>query len=173
MTGEEKALAAASRVKLMAFDVDGVLTDGVVYYSAGGEAMKSFSLRDGYGLELLGRADIAVALITREDSPIVAARAAKLKLKTVCMGVKDKAAELRRLAVEKLISAEEIGYMGDDLFDIDALKYAGFSAAPNDAQSEVIEVVDYVCRRGGGQGAVREVADLIMKSKHRTPCEGV
>lgn len=169
MTAEEKARTAASKIKLMAFDVDGVLTDGRVYYSAEGEAMKAFSLRDGYGLELLREAGIEVAIITREDSPIVAARAAKLGLKTVCMGVQDKAAQLQRLAGERGLSAEEVGYMGDDLFDVGALRLAGFSAAPNDAQPEVIEVSDYVCRRNGGQRAVREVADFIIRSKEAAP----
>lgn len=157
--------SAAARVKLLALDVDGVLTDGCVYVGPGGEVMKRFSVRDGHGIALLRQMGVEVALVTREDSPIVTARASKLSIGTTLLAVDDKRAALTDLALQHRLGPEEIGFMGDDLFDLDVMSWAGFSACPADAEPSVVEAAGLVCRRPGGSGAVREVAAFIIAAR--------
>ena len=156
---------AAARVKLLALDVDGVLTDGRVYVGAEGEVMKAFSMRDGHGIHMLMSAGVDVVLITREDSAIVKARAAKLGITSVHLGVLNKQEALARVAEERGLSAAEVGFVGDDIFDLEAMSWAGFSACPEDAEPEVVGAAGLVCRRPGGGGAVREVAAFIIAAR--------
>lgn len=162
-TAARTSLARALKcVRLFATDVDGVLTDGGMYYSESGDELKKFNTRDGMGIKLLQRAGLITALITMEETKLVMRRAEKLAIPEVHQGARDKLAVLRALAARHGLTLEEMAYIGDDVNDLEALKSVGFSAAPADAMPSVLEVVDYVCRKSGGEGAVREVADLIL-----------
>ncbi|RMH37680.1 MAG: HAD family hydrolase [Nitrospirae bacterium] len=151
---------------MFATDVDGVLTDGGMYYGESGEELKKFHTRDGMGIKLLQEEGIITAIITMENTKLVARRAEKLGIAEVHQGVTDKLAVLRGLATRYRITLQEIAYMGDDVNDLDALQAVGFSGAPADCVEAVRRVVHYVCRKGGGAGAVREVAELILEARH-------
>ena len=161
----EELQERARRVRLVLSDCDGVLTDGTVYVTEHGEAMKRFSLRDGMGVELLRLAGIETAVVTRERSPIVARRAEKLGL-AVFDGVKDKAAELPRLVTATGCERNALAYIGDDVNDlgiIDQVGKLGLTAAPFDAATPVARAVHHLCRAGDGEGAFREFADWILR----------
>jgi len=160
--------ARASRIRLLVSDVDGVLTDASVYYSARGEELKRFSMRDGMGVERLRDAGIETALLTREVSEIVEARARKLGIARVCMGERDKREALPRLVRELGLSAQQVAYIGDDINDFEALVWAseaGLSACPADALPKVLSVVHYVTSAKGGHGAFRELCELILDNQ--------
>lgn len=152
------------KIKLLAMDVDGTLTDGQIYMSAAGELMKSFNVKDGYAIaNQLPKAGIIPVIITGRASEIVRSRAAELKITEVHQGISDKLAKLKEIAAMYDASPEEIAYIGDDLNDLDCIRYCGMTACPADAIVEVIAAVDYVCRHDGGRGAVREFVDWVMK----------
>lgn len=152
------------KIRLLAVDVDGTLTDGAMYFGADGEVMKRFDTRDGHGMVHLMRSGIEVAFITSENSPIVSARARKLGVRRVYLGCKDKLPQLRSLCGEMGLTLEQVAYVGDDINDTDCLREAGFSACPCDAVDGISELTDYTCRRGGGRGAVREVCNMILSA---------
>lgn len=156
------------RIKMLAMDVDGTLTDGRVFYSKNGEELKAFSIIDGMGIQIFQDYGYLTAIITSETSQIVTARAMKLKINNVLLGSKDKRKDLIDLANELNISLEEIAFMGDDIIDIPALKIAGFSACPANAVKYVRDNVDYICSRSGGNGAVRELIDLILEMQGKS-----
>ena len=153
------------KIRLVATDVDGVLTDGGLYYSDSGEQIKKFNAWDGLGLVLLKQAGLMTAIITMEQTQLVAVRAAKLGISEIHQGVMDKLAVLNELSMKHGIQLEEMAYMGDDLTDVLALRAVGFSAAPANAREPVRKNVQYVCKAKGGEGAVREVADLILAAQ--------
>ena len=156
----------ASAIKLLLTDNDGVLTDTGVYYSSNGEELKRFSIRDGMGVErLLALAGVETGIITGEKSGSVIKRAEKLKIKELYLGVKDKEALFLKLLKLKRLKKENIAYIGDDINDINLLKRVGFSASPADGMKEIRDIVDYVCKNKGGNGAFRELAELIIKYK--------
>ena len=155
----------AARVVLMGFDVDGVLTDGTLYFSSQGDEIKAFSSLDGHGLKMLQRAGVEVAIISGRSSRALELRAQNLGVKELHMGVEDKRALLVQLAAQRGIELAQTGYMGDDVVDLPILRACGFSAAVADAHDEVLARVDYVATRGGGRGAVREVCDLIIRAQ--------
>jgi YrbI family 3-deoxy-D-manno-octulosonate 8-phosphate phosphatase len=155
---------ASLGLRLFAADVDGTLTDGGMYYTEAGEAMKRFDTRDAAGMARLGRRGLAVAIVTSEDSPIVLARARKLKIEHVYVGVADKERLMEELLAKLGLSWQQLAYVGDDLNDLAVIRRAGFSACPCDAAPEIARQVSYVCHRGGGRGAVREVCDLIERA---------
>jgi 3-deoxy-D-manno-octulosonate 8-phosphate phosphatase (KDO 8-P phosphatase) len=157
----------ASRVKLMIFDVDGVLTDGGLMFTAQGDTMKSFNSMDGHGLKLLGVAGIRTAIITGRRSEIVAARARELNVSHLYQGVADKIDAFTELMREANVTAEECGYMGDDWPDLGVLTRCGFAAAPANAHPEVIARAHWVSEARGGNGAAREVCDAILRAQHR------
>ncbi len=160
--------ARAASIRLVVSDVDGVLTDAGVYYSAEGEALKRFSMRDGMGVELLGRAGIRTALLTREQSPIVAARARKLQIDTLWSGELDKRQALPRLVQELSVPAQAVAYIGDDVNDLGALGWvaeAGLAVCPADAVPKVLAAVHFVTAARGGHGAFRELCDLILDNQ--------
>ena len=162
ITGE--ALERASRVRLLIADVDGVMTDGRLYYGDEGEVFKAFDVKDGLGIRLAQRAGIEVGVITGRRSRIVAERAGELDLQEVHQRIHDKAACLNEILDRRGIDAQSVGFIGDDLIDLPAMRIAGFSAAPPDAVPEVVTDVDYVTRRSGGRGCLREVIDLILQT---------
>ena len=146
-------------------DVDGVLTDAGMYYSESGDELKKFNTRDGMGIKLLQAAGFVTALITREKTAIVERRAQKLAVPEVHQGVDDKLTVLTRLAGEYGLTLEQVAYVGDDVNDLEALRAVGFSAAPADAIPIVLQAVHYVCAKKGGEGAVRELTDLLLVAR--------
>ena len=161
------ATERASRVKLMIFDVDGVLTDGGLMFTAQGDAMKSFNSMDGHGLKLLGAAGIETAIITGRRSDIVLARAKELKVSHLYQGIADKLEAFAELMREANVTAEQCGYMGDDWPDLGVMTRCGFAAAPANAHPEVIARAHWVSEARGGQGAAREVCDALLRAQHR------
>lgn len=155
-----------SRIKLLLTDNDGVLTDAGVYYSAKGEEFKRFSIRDGMGVERLRElVGVDVGIVTGEKSGSVQKRAEKLKIKELYLGVKDKEALLHKILKIKRLKKENVAFIGDDVNDYNILKAVGLSASPADGMKEIRDIVDYVCRNKGGNGAFRELAELIIKIK--------
>ena len=153
------------RVRLFATDVDGVLTDAGMYYSESGDELKKFNTHDGMGIKMLQRAGLITALVTMEHTKLVARRGEKLAIPEVHQGISDKLAVMRDMAGRHGLTLEQVAYMGDDVNDLEALRAVGFSAAPADAMPSVLRVVHYVCRKKGGEGAVREVVDLILAAQ--------
>ncbi|WP_394828229.1 KdsC family phosphatase [Pendulispora albinea] len=156
----------ASALRLVLTDVDGVLTDAGVYYSAEGEAMKRFNVRDGMGVELLRERGIITAFLTRERSPIVAHRAEKLRMHLYYMGIHDKRAHLPQIARDTGFSLSELAYIGDDVNDLgvlEAVAERGLTAAPNDAHPSVLPLAHHRCKANGGYGAFREFADWLLE----------
>lgn len=150
------------KIKLFAMDVDGVLTDGGMYYSKEGDLLKKFNTKDGMGIEFLRKNDIVPVIITKEDSKIVLKRAEKLKIKEVYVGVKDKLKIIKELSKKYKINFNNIAYIGDDINDLTVLERVGLSFAPNDAVEQVKKIVDYVTSKNGGEGAAREAIDFIL-----------
>ncbi|MCX8003495.1 MAG: HAD hydrolase family protein [Burkholderiaceae bacterium] len=159
--------ARAARVRLMVFDVDGVLTDGRLYFGPEGDTMKAFHARDGHGIKLLQAAGIEVALLTARTSPIVARRAQELGIARVLQGQADKWAGLQALCAGAGRAAQDCGYMGDDWPDLPVLTRVGFAAAVADAAPEVKAVAHWVSSRAGGGGAVRELAEFVLRAQGR------
>ncbi len=156
-----------SGIRIFATDVDGVLTDAGMYYSESGDEVKKFNTRDGMGIKLLQNAGLVTALITQEETKLVRRRGEKLAIPEVHQGVRDKLGRLRELCSKYDCSLEQIAYIGDDVNDVEALGAVGFSSAPADAMPAVLKVVRYVCKKKGGEGAVREVAEMILAAKGR------
>lgn len=155
-------------IRLLVLDVDGVLTDGSLYYSAQGEELKTFNVRDGLAIRLLIDAGTQVAILTGRSSGAVAVRARELGLREdlVIQGSRDKAADLTRLQRLCEVDLNQVAAVGDDLPDLPVLNRVGFSACPADAAPEVVAACHYVCRSEGGRGAVREVGELLLKGRH-------
>jgi 3-deoxy-D-manno-octulosonate 8-phosphate phosphatase (KDO 8-P phosphatase) len=160
------AAERARGVKLMIFDVDGVLTDGRLYLSDGGEEMKAFNTRDGQGIRLLLDCGIAVGLITARSSRAVERRARELGIELLRQGASDKASSFAELLTVQSVKASEAGYMGDDLADLPVLTRCGFAASVPTASEAVRTRVHYVARAAGGEGAAREVCEFILRAQH-------
>ncbi len=156
------------KIKILAMDVDGTLTNGKVFYSKNGEELKIFSIRDGMGIELLRKAGIEPMIITSESSEIVTARARKLKIEYILLGSRNKKKDLEDFVNQKGIELENIAYIGDDINDIQAMKISGVSACPKDSNEFVLEIVNYICNSDGGNGAVREFIELILKAQNKS-----
>ncbi|KDB08683.1 3-deoxy-D-manno-octulosonate 8-phosphate phosphatase, YrbI family [Burkholderia sp. lig30] len=167
MTAALTADERASRVKLMIFDVDGVLTDGGLLFTAAGDTMKSFNSLDGHGVKLLGEAGIATAIITGRRSEIVTARAKEMRIAHLFQGVENKRVTFDELLGTLGIAPDACGYMGDDWPDLPVMLRCGFATAPANAHPEVIARAHWVARSPGGQGAVREVCDTILRAQRR------
>ncbi|MDR5832804.1 HAD family hydrolase [Caballeronia sp. LZ034LL] len=161
------AAERASRLRLMVFDVDGVFTDGSLYFTAEGDTMKSFNSLDGHGVKMLQSVGVQTAIITGRQSGIVAARAKELGITHLYQGVADKTVALAELLEKTGILAGDCGYMGDDWPDLAVMRRCGFAAAPANAHPDVIQRVHWVAQSRGGHGAVREVCDAILRAQHR------
>jgi YrbI family 3-deoxy-D-manno-octulosonate 8-phosphate phosphatase len=155
-------------VRLVVLDVDGTLTDGGMYYSAEGDVLKRFYVQDGMGITLLQRAGIEIALLTSENSPIVTARAKKLKITHVILGCQAKKKALEELSQKLSIPLEQVAYMGDDVNDEASMQIAGVKVCPGDALPRIQAISDYVCKRPGGNGAVREFAEMLLKAQNKS-----
>ncbi len=166
MNLEKKILKKkCSQIKLVITDVDGVLTDGGMYYSKNGEILKKFNTRDGMGVELLRNNKIPVVIITGEKSQIVLNRAKKLLIKDVFIGIKKKELLLPKICKKYKIKKNNVVYIGDDINDLNIMQQVGFSASPKDGISIVKKKSNYVCKVKGGEGVLREVADMIISFK--------
>ncbi|CAM2182761.1 3-deoxy-D-manno-octulosonate 8-phosphate phosphatase KdsC [Paraburkholderia sacchari] len=159
------ANARAARVRLMIFDVDGVLTDGGLLFTGAGDTMKGFNSLDGHGAKLLREAGIDTAIITGRRSEIVALRAKELRITHLYQGVEDKRVAFEALLAETGITREQCGYMGDDWPDLGVMLQCGFGAAPANAHPDVLARAHWVTDKIGGHGAVREVTDLILRAQ--------
>lgn len=157
----------AAAVRLMVFDVDGVLTDGSLYYGENGEALKRFNVLDGHGLRLLTEGGLNVALVTGRSGPILSRRAAELGIADVIQGVRDKGAALTELAQRHAVPLDQTGFMGDDIIDLPALQRAGFAASVPDAPGYITQTAHWVASRAGGHGAARECCDLLLAAQGR------
>jgi 3-deoxy-D-manno-octulosonate 8-phosphate phosphatase (KDO 8-P phosphatase) len=161
----KKALGRARAVRLMIFDVDGVLTDGTLLYGASGEELKAFSAHDGHGLKMLAASGVACALLSGRRSAAVTRRAAELGIEHVFQGVEDKLAVFQQLIGQKRVTADQTGFMGDELVDLAVLGRCGFACAPHEAPEAVRTRVHYVAKADAGRGAVREVCELVMRAQ--------
>ena len=159
--------ARMAALRLAVFDVDGVMTDGRLFYGPDGETHKTFNVRDGYGLVSLARAGVHTAVITGRNSAAVAKRMEELNCKFVFQGISEKLTCLRALVDELSLEPAEICYMGDDIPDLEALRYAGIGAAVADAEDSVRLAADWVSGCRGGDGAVRELCDRILDARSR------
>lgn len=155
----------ARNIRLMGFDIDGVMTDGRLYFSPEGDFCKAFFSRDGLGLKLLAKSGVKLAIITGRDSPIVTRRAANLGIGLVLQGIEDKRAAMVSLLERENLTLDQCGYMGDDLIDLPLLKVCGFSATVPDGHELVRSNVCYVTRAQAGTGAVREVCEFILHAQ--------
>jgi 3-deoxy-D-manno-octulosonate 8-phosphate phosphatase (KDO 8-P phosphatase) len=155
-----------NNIRAIALDVDGVLTDGGVWWGPGGEEWKRFSFTDIMGVSLARKAGLMVTLISGEDSPLVDRYAAKMNLADITKGCKDKAAALRAFAQRHKLALEEICFMGDDVNDVGAMELAGLSAAPADARPVVRAKADVVTVATGGNGAVRELIEALLAARN-------
>jgi 3-deoxy-D-manno-octulosonate 8-phosphate phosphatase (KDO 8-P phosphatase) len=166
MTTSPAAIDERARaIRLVVLDVDGVLTDGRIIYTDAGEEIKAFHVRDGHGLRMLQEAGLTVAIITGRRSLAVAHRAQNLGITHVYQGVRDKVAVLRQLQEELGLSPAATAVMGDDLVDLGMMAQAGLAAAVADAPPEVRQQAHWLSSLPGGQGAVRELAELLLKAQ--------
>jgi len=165
------ARALLNQIRLFATDVDGVLTDAGMYYAESGDEWKKFNTRDGMGIKLLQRAGIITAIVTQERTKLVARRAEKLMIPELHQGVMDKLTVIREMAARHGLSLKQVAYIGDDVNDLEALKAVGFSASPADGLPDIVGAVDYVCQKKGGEGAVREIIEMILDAQ-RSKVEG-
>ncbi|TDG14766.1 HAD-IIIA family hydrolase [Seongchinamella unica] len=159
----------AQNLRLLALDVDGVLTDGRIHYGNDGEELKSFSIKDGLGIKLLQRDNIEVVIITGRRSNIVARRASELGISEVIQGREDKLTALQEICQTRELRLEECAYMGDDLPDLAAVKAAGLGMAPADAVEQLRTAADWVSEQGGGAGAVRQAAEQLLHWRGTLP----
>ena len=153
------------KIKLILTDVDGVLTDGCMYYSSSGEELKKFHTRDGMAVELLLQKNIKTIIITREKSKIVISRAKKINVFKVYSGIKQKDKILNQICTKFKVAPNEIVFIGDDINDEKIMKLVGLSFAPSDATQTIKNIADIITNARGGQGVLREVTDEILLSQ--------
>jgi 3-deoxy-D-manno-octulosonate 8-phosphate phosphatase (KDO 8-P phosphatase) len=160
-----QATERAKNIKLMIFDVDGVLTDGALRYGAEGELIKTFNVLDGHGIKLLQQFGVKAAIISARQSAIVARRAADLGIKIVLQGVGEKRIAFENTIAELALSPQQCGFMGDDVIDLPVMTRVGFAASVPNGHAEVLTRAHYVAQVFGGHGAAREVCDFILRAQ--------
>lgn len=154
-----------SDIAAVVFDVDGVLTDGSLYYGIEGEQLKVFSARDGMGMAMLRDSGVRMGIVSGRSSPVIEERVRELGIDQIAFRRMDKALALEELATRWKIPVERIACIGDDVVDVPMLRRAGYSACPADADPRVLRVVDRVCESAGGRGAVRELAEAVLRAR--------
>ena len=159
---ESKIITKCKKIKVLLTDVDGVLTDGGMYYSSKGDVMKKFHARDGMGVTLLRKKGIPTIIVTKEKTDMVRKWANKMKVVELFDGIQNKEKIVDVICKKYKVSVDQIGYIGDDVNDIELLKKVGFSATPKNGITKVQKIVDYICKKNGGEGAFREIADLLI-----------
>jgi 3-deoxy-D-manno-octulosonate 8-phosphate phosphatase (KDO 8-P phosphatase) len=162
-----EARRRARRVRLMLFDVDGVLTDGRLWYGPRGEVLKAFDAHDGHGLKLLGAAGVRLGVLSGRRSAAVARRAAELGIELVVQGAADKRAAFEALLARCALEPAAAGYMGDELVDLPVLRRCGFACAPRSAPALVRRHAHWLPRAAAGAGAVREVCEFVLRAQGR------
>ena len=158
-------LEKAKKIRYLLLDVDGVMTNGTLYFDENGKEVKGFSIYDGHGINLLKDADIGVGIISGRTSPVVAWRASDLNIADVHQGVRNKLSAYEMILKKYRLKDESVAYIGDDLIDLPLLRRVGFPIAVPNAIDEVKKEVDWVTKRMGGEGAVREVIDFILSAQ--------
>ena len=153
------------KIKLVLTDVDGVLTDGGRYFSEKGEIIKRFHVRDGMGINILLRNGIQTVIVTKENSKVVKKWAKEMNVSKTYSGIKNKEKELEKICKYYKVLPSEIAFIGDDVNDIKLMKKIGFSATPFDGILQAKKVANYICKTSGGNGALREIIDLILEEK--------
>jgi 3-deoxy-D-manno-octulosonate 8-phosphate phosphatase (KDO 8-P phosphatase) len=153
------------KIKMILMDVDGVLTDGKIYYTSSGEEIKAFDIQDGMGITLARKAGLQTGIITGRTSEMVSRRAKELQYDVVLQGDSNKLAQFEKIKAEFAVTDQQVCYIGDDIPDIPLLKKVGFSVAVANARDELKQFCDYITERDGGHGAVREVIDKILLSQ--------
>ena len=161
----QKMRKKIKKIKLIATDVDGVLTDGGMYYSSKGDVLKKFHARDGMAVSILKKNTIPTVIITKERNQIVKKWSSKMNIDKLFDGVKNKEKVVSKLCKSYGLSENNIAYIGDDVNDLEILKKTGFAATPKDGNMEVKKIVDYICKNRGGEGVLREICDLIISIK--------
>jgi len=162
----KKLLKLCKNVKLVISDVDGVLTDGGMYYSDKGEIFKKFNTRDGMGVELLLKNNIKTILITKENSSIAKKRGEKIKVANTYINVKNKEEHLDSICKKFDLKFNQVAYIGDDLNDYKIISMVGFSVTPANGVDQIKDIVDYISKYNGGEGVLREIAEMILFAKN-------
>jgi YrbI family 3-deoxy-D-manno-octulosonate 8-phosphate phosphatase len=165
MNQRETPTGKSSKIKLVVTDVDGVLTDGGLYYTSEGLVMKKFNVKDGMGVRLLRENGIKNAIITTDTSDLITIRGERLKVDYVFLGIWDKKNKLLEICNSEKILPENVAFIGDDVNDNGIIDIAGFTACPNDAVDEIKDRVDLVLTKKGGEGVFREFSDLILHNQ--------
>ena len=168
MLEKDELIKIAENIKLVIFDVDGVLTDGGIYFSDNGREVKKFNVKDGLGLSFMAKTDITVAIITGRNSPIVSERMKSLGITHVYQGRMNKIETYNNLLEALKLLPQQSAYVGDDVIDLPIMKNCGLPIAVADAHETVIEVAQWITKKNGGQGAGREVCDLIMSAQNKS-----
>ena len=164
---QDKIIEKAKAIKLLILDVDGVLTDGRIIYDDKGGELKCFDVKDGHGIKLLMRSGIELGIISGRESRAVGYRAKELGISILYQRIFDKVRVYEKILEEKGLADNQVCFIGDDLVDMPLLKRVGFSVAVVDGSEYLKEVVDYVTVKNGGNGAVREVCELILKAQDK------
>jgi 3-deoxy-D-manno-octulosonate 8-phosphate phosphatase (KDO 8-P phosphatase) len=164
-TGLADVSIRARQIRLAGFDVDGVLTDGRLYYTDSGEELKAFHVQDGHGIKMLQESGVAIAIITSRTSQLLAHRARNLGITHLYQGVEDKRVAMESLLAQLGLGWQAASYMGDDVLDLPLLRRCGFAASVPEAPALVRQHAHYVTRVGGGRGAVREFTELVMHAQ--------
>lgn len=167
----EKLKLKASKIKLMAFDVDGVFTDGSITYDENGKESKTFNAKDGQGIVCVEKAGIITVIITARQNKTVEHRAKNLGITELHQGIKYKLPVLEEIMHKYNLNFENVSYMGDDLPDICILGKAGLACCPNDAVDEVRKICDFISSKNGGRGAIRELCDFVLRSQGVEPVD--
>jgi len=162
----------ARNIRVAIFDVDGVLTDGALYYADSGEELKAFSVHDGHGMRMLKDSGIALAIISSRSSPSLEARARNLGIEVLIQGAADKLAAFGELLGRCAVGAEDCAYLGDDLVDLPVMKRCGLAVAVPDAPAPVRRQAHYVTRARGGHGAAREVCEIVLHAQRSLSARG-
>ena len=152
----------SKNIKILLTDVDGVLTVGGMYYTSTGDTMKKFHTRDGMGVNLLKKSGIPKIIVTKEKTKMVRSWAKKMNVSHIYDGILQKEKILKEICKKYSVTSSQIAYIGDDINDIELLKKVGFSVTPNDGILDAQNIVDYICKKKGGDGVLREVADIIL-----------
>jgi 3-deoxy-D-manno-octulosonate 8-phosphate phosphatase (KDO 8-P phosphatase) len=164
---DKKVLQVLASVRLLILDVDGVLTNGQLYYTGEGEVLRSFFVGDGLGIRLLMEAGVEVAIISGRNSPLVAARCRDLKINYLYQGALNKKIVFEELLAQLNLESKQVAFMGDDIIDIPILQKVGFAAAPQNPHPDIVSYLHWQSEYKGGEGAVRELTDLILKAQQQ------
>lgn len=163
----ESVWEKAKEIKLILFDCDGILTDGGLYVLPSGEEFRRFHVHDGYGIRMLHQHGIGTGIISGKDSEAVRQRASTLGMRFIRLGVMDKREVIREILDLTRLDARELAFVGDDVFDLEAMKVVGLSISTPNARPEVREAVDHVTETRGGEGAAREIAQMILQAQDK------